>query len=244
MNESKNIRLCKGKTSRGKACRNKISGKSDVDYCYAHNSSNIISEISSPKEDILMYKAPSSYINTQFHLPEVCIYNWWKNEKFWMCNKYLYRFSTLQYLIKGRLGDGIPCVNVSFNVLPSDSGYCNILKNIKLYIVICRDVKEYILCTMKQIRKFLHGMEIRWNKVEIHPYESPKSLICYRVSGYNFAVLGYKDQLSNNKYICDPSLLKNGKYTNKELVQIAKSVGMDIRNEKKKDLEKRIYNLL
>lgn len=133
-----------------------------------------------------------------------------------------------------------------FMLPPSDDGY-NYLKNIQLYIIICHDTREYLLCTLKQLLPFLHDMHKRWKTIFVYSYTGPWCLMYYNLSGYNFAFL---NQQQNEKYICDPDMLKNGSYNMNELKIIMNTMGLpdynhgaffsDIKN--KKTVEKYIYD--
>lgn len=179
-----------------------------------------------------------------YNIPALCKTKFYKNENIWLCNKYLNEFSTVKYLHNGKL-TGINACNVFFGVCPTDNGYSVVLKNIKLYIMICKKTKEYILCTMNQIRQCLHGIGQRWKFVEIHPYGGPHSFLYYGVCCYNFAILNLTEQKKNVKYICDASLLQRGKYSVKELIHIAYHLEIPVENIKnRKQLQQLIYTFL
>lgn len=90
-------------------------------------------------------------------------------------------------------------------------------------------IKQRNICTLRQLVPFLYGMNGRWKYIIMYPYTGTKYLLYYGVCGYNFAMLDYKEQNCNNKYICDPSLLKNGRYSRKELLKIAEVLGIKVR---------------
>lgn len=167
---------------------------------------------------------------------ELVIENFNSYNNLFLCNRKLYAYSTVTYLKKGHLLDqNLP--NIQFMVCPSDSGYGNVLNNIILYVVICNKTKEYILCTLQQIVPFLYGMNgkhSRWKSVIMYPYIDTRCLLHYGLCGYNFAMLDYDVQTDNCKYICDPSLLKNGKYNRRELLKIAEILGIKIKNNMSK----------
>ncbi len=176
-------------------------------------------------------------------VPALCVNKYHGIPNLWMCNKNLYNYSLMNYLKRGKL---LECTfpTIYFTIPPSDNGY-SLLKNIKLYIIMNKENKEYMLCTLSQLLPLLYGMYNRWHKVLMYPYDGPKSLFYYGVCNYNFALLDYIQQQSNKKYICDSSLLLGFKYSSKELIQIAQCLGLDVEQFKTKSkLIKYIYNLL
>ena len=72
-------------------------------------------------------------------------------------------------------------------------------------------------------------MNGRWKMVIIYPYTTIYCLIQYKLTGYNFAFIDCKLQMTNNKYICDVGLLKNGKYNRQQMFLIADSLGLAVR---------------
>jgi hypothetical protein len=105
------------------------------------------------------------------------------NENIWFCNKNLYKFSTLSYLTKGKMECFPKCL---FMVPPGNEGYNKILLNIDLYIILCRNTKEYVLCTLKQIRKFVGAKSGFWNAISIFSYVTTSLENC-GASCYKFA---------------------------------------------------------
>ena len=71
------------------------------------------------------------------------------------------------------------------------------------------------------------------------PYLNSKCMIYYNIIGYNFALLDYAQQ--TEKYICDASLLKAGKYNGRELTLISDMLDIDHSQMSRRETEDAIY---
>ncbi len=169
-------------------------------------------------------------------------YRGFDDNNIWLCNKELYEYSTLSYLTSGNIKEcSFPrCI---FMIPPTDDGYNKILRNISLYTIICRQTREYMLCTYRQLRTFLFAMSSRWLHVLIYPYTGSHSLLYHDVCCYNFAIVDYAQQ-KDTLYICDPSILQFDRYSRTELKQIANNLNISTKNKTRTVVQQEIYNKL
>jgi hypothetical protein len=97
----------------------------------------------------------------------------------WQCNKYLYNYSVVSYFNNNKLPE-ITLPTLCHTIPP------NCHHKPELFLVICRQTKEYFLCMLHQMFELLHNMFPRWSHVEIHAYTDCKCLTYYGINDYNY----------------------------------------------------------
>lgn len=180
------------------------------------------------------------FISLFLIIPELIEKKFGYYNNLFITNKFLnynFNFSTLKYLTIGKSYFNQGCKCIFYVWTPA-------IKNIKLYIILCSSVNEYMLCTFDHLRWILRNMKYRWDLALIYPYTGPKSLLYYNVCNYNFVCIsGKKIEKSTSKYICDASDLLNNKYSINEMIKIASILNLDFSKcQTKHQLKRLIYN--